>query len=543
MRKTIKQSIFVGALAILFSGVISCEKDFTDLETNVISNTKFSTDQLTVAITLENGNTIESVLSDNITIEPGEYLLGVLESTEYQTIKASIVSQVSIVTGLELIDADTITKYETGTSHIVTTIDTVFIKLPYHATLDLNTSAYLNYTLDSIIGDQSKAHTLNVYQLGTYLNRLDPAEPSQINSFNSNDQAVFEKIGAPLNDELDFLFRPHYETIGQGTTEEKEVFVDTAIVVNRWASTGVLVTKDTILYSATSTIPYPFARIPLNEDEFKEIFLDKYGSSEFESQDAFNNYFRGIVLEATGNEGTLTSFKFNNTTAALNPSIEVYYTNTVVETATNDTIKTFRANDSFPLSGIRAATYDMGPEIAAVSDQVIVQGTAGSEATVDLFGNVDLNANGVSDKIDALRDEELLINDASLTFYVNQDADMSALPYRLYMYKDNESASTLSQIKDTYSEGSFGGFLELDGDGNPEKYTFKITDYISDILSSETDYSPKLKLKVFNATDLAITDTIFRQYNWSPKAITLFNHATAVEGKKAELKISYSKAK
>ena len=35
-------------------------------------------------------------------------------------------------------------------------------------------------------------------------------------------------------------------------------------------------------------------RIPLNEDKFKELFLDKYESSEFESQDAFNDYFRGL---------------------------------------------------------------------------------------------------------------------------------------------------------------------------------------------------------------------------------------------------------
>ena len=68
----------------------------------------------------------------------------------------------------------------------------------------------------------------------------------------------------------------------------------------------------------------PFAAIPLNEDKFKRLFLDKYGSSDFDSQDAFNNYFRGLILEASGNEGSLISFNFNNSVAALRPSIEVF---------------------------------------------------------------------------------------------------------------------------------------------------------------------------------------------------------------------------
>ena len=115
------------------------------------------------------------------------------------------------------------------------------------------------------------------------------------------------------------------------------------------------------------------------------------------------------------------------------------------------------------------------------------------------------------------------------------------------MYKSNEDINPVySHVKDLFTEGSavFGGLLERDSDGKQEKYTFRITDYISDILSGETDYSPSLRLKVANASDLqAISDTVFNNFSWNPKAVTLFNQSAVDESKKIELKISYSEEK
>jgi hypothetical protein len=285
--------------------------------------------------------------------------------------------------------------------------------------------------------------------------------------------------------------------------------------------------------SLTSTIPVPFARIPLNEDKFKELFLDKYGTSDFASQAAFNDYFRGLILEATGNEGSLVSFNFNNTNnVALNPSIEVYYTNTVVKSG-NIILDTIYKNNSFPLSGFRVNTFKMDEKTYPINDEIIIQGTAGSEGAVTLFDQA---------KINELRANNWLINDASLTFYINQSADTTNVPERLYLYKTNGSLNaSFSQVKDANSESTFqgiAGFLQRTSTGVKEKYTFKITDYISDILSGETNYSPTLRIKAFNPTDapIAVTDTIFRNYSWNPKAVTLFNSSASNVTKKAVLK-------
>jgi hypothetical protein len=170
-----------------------------------------------------------------------------------------------------------------------------------------------------------------------------------------------------------------------------------------------------------------------------------------------------------------------------------------------------------------------------------VQGAAGSEGNVTLFNQ---------NKIDELRSKNWLINDATLTLYINQSADTTYAPERLYMYKSDEDAVSprLSQIKDAYSEIGFqgiNGLLVRDSNGKKEKYVFKITDYVSDIISGETTYYPTLKLKTFNPTDLALTptDTIFRKFSWNPKAVTLFNNDAANGDKKSVLKITYSEKK
>ena len=529
MKRFFEKSAYVAALILVFTMVISCETDFTDIGSSIISNTKFDTSSLLVDVEIEN-DSITKVTSDNISFEPGQYLLGVHASTDYEKIEASIISQLLISSSLQVVDDANV--YVSDTT-VVTTIDTVFIKLPYQVTLNDDSDGY---DLDSIIGDPTKAFNLNVYQINKYLSRLNPADPAKINTYNSKDD--FLPTGNALNVTDDFKFLPTALT--------------DSIVVNRWLSNGVLATKDTVTYttSTTSTLKLPFATIPLKEDRIKELFLDKYESSEFDSQDAFNNYFRGIILEATGNEGSLLSLNFNGT---VKPSIEVYYTNTVLTAGA--IIDTIYKNDSFLLSGIRASQYQMedgNDKKYPENENVILQGTAGNEAIVNIFGD-DIDGNGIADKIEELRDRDskLLINDASLTFYINESADITALPHQLYLYKSNEDPTNpvYSLIKDVYTEGltSFGGLLEEDEDGTNKRYTFKITDYISDILSEETNYSPSLRLKVVNQTDLAavtsIADTIFNNYSWNPKAVTLYNHSTTVDGKKAALKISYSEEK
>jgi hypothetical protein len=512
VRNFFKTPSYIAALVVVFLAVISCEEDFTDIGSSIISNTAFSTNSIFVDVEIENSPVTRVITSDfNITDKP-EYLLGVHATADYEKIEASIISQIAIDTGLKLVDKE----YKSDTT-VVTTIDTVFVRVPYRVRLNDEETAY---ELDSIIGNQSKAFNLNIYQSSTYLNSLDPVDPSKLNSYSSDD--VFEKQMpvTALNDPVDFQFIPKV--------------TDTAVIVKRWLSDQNLSRKDTVTFTnSSSLVPLPFGLIPIKEEVFNELFLKKYESAEFASQEAFNDYFRGLILEASGNDGSLISFDFNG---AIKPSIEVYYTNTVLKGG--NIVDTIHKNDRFLLSGIKASTYKMEEKTYPVNNEVKIQGASGSEAAISLFK---------AGEIAALRDQNLLINDASLTLYINQSADISAVPYQLFLYKSDEGINPVySYVKDFYTEGPtfFGGLLERDSDGNPEKYTFRITDYVSDILSGETDYSPVLRLKTINKTDLKIIednrDTVFTNYNWNPKAVTIFNHHEENGIKKLSFKISYS---
>jgi hypothetical protein len=131
------------------------------------------------------------------------------------------------------------------------------------------------------------------------------------------------------------------------------------------------------------------------------------------------------------------------------------------------------------------------------------------------------------------------------------DADI--LPQKLLIYKNLEMNGrvTPTHIEDSYTEfASFGGGLLLDEDGTPERYSFKITDYISNLLDGTAAAVPTLELKVFNkVTDLPVNgsgalDVSVKTYNWNPRAVLLLNGDNTTNGvKKAQLKISYTEKK
>jgi hypothetical protein len=298
----------------------------------------------------------------------------------------------------------------------------------------------------------------------------------------------------------------------------------------------VVYKKDTIRLASNN----PFARIPLDEDKIKQLFVDKYETSDFDSQEAFNQYFKGLFIEASGAEGSLISFNINSASVDLRPSIEIHYTKTILKSGTT-VIDTLQKTNSFSLSSFSNSIYKMTEKTYPADKNIVLQGTAGSIAEVKILDG-DQNNNNIVD-LEELRNKNWLINDASLTFYVNKDIvgyDTISSPYKLFLYKNGD---VNSQIKDLLSEGpaSYGGVRELE-DKKPNKYNFRITDYISDLLGGASSYNPALGLRVFNSIDLPqnAIDTIIKNYNWNPKTVTLLNHFPANGERRARLKISYT---
>lgn len=521
-----KRVIYFVSVIFLLLQIISCEEDFTDIRTNIVGNNDFTTNDTVFSAAISTKD-IESVRADALAIGGvlGQYLLGVYNNQNYEKIEASIITQLDIPFSLflnnEVFGADTT---------VVTTIDTAFIKLPYQATFLGQSGAGPLFNLDSIIGDKTQPFTLNVYRLSSFLNTLNPTNPALQNSFQSNH--VYETFTEKLNFFEDFQLIPR----NQDTVQ---------FVIRRLANNQIYSTDSISLPNSN-----PFLAIPLKKNIIKQEFLDKYNDPEFQSQEAFNNFFRGLLIEATGNNGSLISFSFNTNAIELIPSLEIYYTNTVYRSNGAVIIDTIKKNDSFQFTGVRNNKFVMTPGNALASHQAKVQGTAGSSLKVDLFG-ADTNLNGFPDELDYLRSQNWLINDARLTVYVDKatvGSDTTATPFRMFLFKDGVTSTNQpnqSQILDAITEGinAIDGNLRIGSDRKPDRYVFNLTDYISELAAGRIDYLPSLGIKALNPTDLptTINDTIIRTYSWNPKAVMLLNEMQINGSRKPELKISYSK--
>lgn len=525
LSKYIKIATCIAASMGLLALVVSCEEDFTDIGTSMVSNGEFTTSDTVFQIDIFDKD-IKNVQTDGLAIGGvlGQYLLGVYHNANYKKIEASIISQLAIPQDLSIVDRE----YGLDTT-VVTSIDTVLLRIPYNASLVNSSTTSSDFVLDSIIGDPSTPFTLNVFRLSTFLSILNPEMPAMQNRYFSDH--VYDVYPEKLNFFENMPFKPNR--------------TDTAHFVSRRLNSGVVYDIDTITYFNSN----PSMSIPLKKNKIKELLFDQYKTADFASQETFNNSFRGIKIQAEGEDGSLMSLTFNDNT--LRPSIDIYYTNTVSTNGGTVIVDTIKKNDSFFLSGIRNSAYKMSSNQSSSPDHTAIQGTAGSMAQLKIFGD-ETDQSGIPSDLIALRAKNWLVNDAEITLYVAQEivgSGTKETPSQLFIFKDrfntNSGTSTHRQIIDYTTEGvsRVGGLLQFDDDNNPYSYTFKITDYVSELLSGDSNDLPLLGIRVFNSTDLPISsaDTIVRNYNWNPKAVMLLNQNTLNTAKRPQLKISYSK--
>ena len=552
MKNIFRKSTYFSVFVLVLFVIISCEEEFTDIGTGVVSNAEFSTGEFVLELEITQNN-IASVRADNIDLGLlGEYWLGVYNKPYAKKIAASLVSQLSLASDL-LISESVVDEATT-----VYNLDKVILKMPYTAVLKgVESDGKPKYKLDSILGDASIPTKLEVFRNGTFINRLDPSDPSKGNSFSSD--FVYEEKEL-LTAAAGFTFMP---------SPNDTVFyfnrVDRSLDVN---STTMI--QDSLKLSNSGSLSAPFLAIPLDLVEMKRLFWDKFEDSEFLSSLEFQNYFRGIIVKATGTDGSLVPFDL----APVVPhSIDFFYSKTVSKNSvvTENTTATY----SFNLSNGANSLYNMMPASVPVPNgNFVIQGTAGSSATVKILGvnlaalkvdtpldaileyeDKDANKDGFLDleelasiKDNSINEPGLLVNNASLTFNVDQtkNSEVDILPQNLLIYKNIENSGkiTPTHIEDSYTEPSYyGGLINEDEEKKSVSYNFIITDYISSALNGSIDNFSTLELKVFNSiTDSPVSpggvfDGKVKTYNWNPRSVVLLN------GDKAQLKISYSKKK
>lgn len=505
--KVVRNFKSLGLFALLVLTIASCEKEIESIGVNLVDNNVFSKDILSSAVTTENLN-IERVPSNGIS----QYLLGIYNDNEFGKLKASIITQLNIPTTGEA--------YANGYG-INTSIDYVLINIPYQSTKEENYSdGKPKFSIDSVFGDAETEFKLSVYELKTFLNTLDPNDPSKTAVYYSD--KVFLKGDTELYSG-NFKVNPD----------------DTVAYINRYLADGITVyDKDTLKESDKN----PSIKLPLNKSVIKQLLVDNASNSAFSSQDNFIHYFRGLYIEASeigANNSHLISLNMANA------KMTIYYSKDVDEGDDQDLngngtkgekgVRT-KHNYAFSFGSLKSNYLERDYTVSKQSgaDRLYVQGAAGSIAKINI---VELEGENLTN----LRSKNWLINDASLTLFVDQNASSNIVPEQLFIYNYEDN----SQILDMLTEGpsKVSGLLVRDEDGKPYKYVFKITDYISELLkSSETDEVVTLGIKVYNPTDVptAVTDLKIKDVSWSPKGVVLYNHSATAGDKKVKFEISYT---
>ncbi len=513
--KIVNSIKYIGLFTLVLFSIIACEKDFENVGVGLVDNNLFTPDVETFEVIAYNENSGNNRV-DAIPL----HLIGVYNHKDFGLLKSSFIGQLNLA---EIKFSDNMS------------IDAVVLDIPYYANvLEKNSDGKPNFELDSIIGNKEVEFNLKVYELGTFLNSLDPVDPSKSKKYYSDETYTRKALLYSGN------FQPNKN--------------DTVLYVDRRFLDGDINTVDD-----TDTIKkensLPSIKIPLDNDFFKNNFLNQENSGVFDSSDNFKNYFRGLVIDADGTDGVMMQLAMSNAT------VTIYYSNIVLtnETATTgdlngdgDTddeevpVKT-KQSTTFSLNGLNTSQYTRdyttsntnilerfnNPDKVNGEDKLYVQGAAGSITVLDLFNGIDLNE---------IREKNWLINEASLTLYVDNPAD-TIIPNKLYLYKYDYN----SQILDATTEGFIDGILKKDEDNKPEKYEFLITDYISEILNNDGEALNinKLAIKAYNLRDnpLNISDTLMRNYSWDAKGVVLKgNNLPITDAKRLKLEIFYTKS-
>ncbi|UVD80943.1 DUF4270 domain-containing protein [Myroides albus] len=143
--------------------------------------------------------------------------------------------------------------------------------------------------------------------------------------------------------------------------------------------------------------------------------------------------------------------------------------------------------------------YESAPNKELGDDKLFVTGGGeGSIAVIELFKENDFA------ELKALREQNVLINDAFLTVYTDEASMAGQInPERLYLYNFDSTSNIPDFIADAAtSKPIYGGAFEKGGEDSKKaknSYTFRIKDHIQNLIKSKTLVSPKLAISASNS--------------------------------------------
>ena len=503
-----KSFLKISSLLFLFVLLISCDKDFNSLDSDVIGDDHFDLvydEASLVAYSKATG----VVQTNNLPLNA----LGIYKNDFFGTTKAHFVTQVELGS-------------ENPSFGFNPIIDSVYLYVPYFVDSDVTTetSGERIYNLDSIYGNaEAGKFRLKVLENGYYLRDFDPADNLQTSQkyFNDDKATKIDPFkGSELlnnssniaqNDEFYFSKKELYiyKTNGAG------LYVD--------SNGAVLSDQNNVTLRVIKERKTPGMWLDLKNSFFQQKILDAASTANLFSNNAFKNYFRGLLFEVeeiNPDQGALAVLDFSKAELKIlyKAASEAVSVENPTPTRTRRTFSlkmgynastTLRNNSINLLEYNNSTEYDAGlagsNEVLG-SDRLYVKGGNGSVAFIDLFTPTELETlrNNVATK-------NWLVNDARLTFYVDKTAmtnvPKTSEPERIYIYDATNNLVLVDYTFDSSSSANlknskvvFGGMIQRETTGPKKgiKYTIRLTEHIKRILKADSngEYQDNIKIGV-----------------------------------------------
>lgn len=482
----------VFSLTLIVTFLASCDKDFNDIGTDVIGEDHFLVDKYTGATVVAYDKATGVVQSNNLPVNP----LGIYNNPVFGTTKAAFVTQLEM-------DA-TYIGVDFGNNVV---IDSVYMSIPYFSTKTATAASGAGtYELDSIYGGGRM--NLKVYENGYFLNDLDPASGFEDAQKFFNDDTNIESYkrgalsdadgtsvlnGAPLNNSSNSGENNHFGI----------------------SSSEIVLTETDENDEETVTRSAPAMRLHLNKDFFKKKIIDA-PEEKLANNANFRDYFRGLYFQMedddTGDGTSLVMMDFSKGNVNI-----AYKEDKTIRNKANTADSIIRVVKKFVLNlkgntvSLQQHADNTGDYSAALSatnttvgdEKLYVKGGQGSIAVIDLFGP-DNDNNGVADELEVMRNQNWLINEANLTFYVDRatmksdegtGVEKPNEPERLYLYDLTNKRPLYDYATDgtTYSAKPKLGKVVHDGIIQREdvkdrgvKYRIRITNHLRNLIRNDS---------------------------------------------------------
>lgn len=463
-------------LVLIFGfSVISCDSTYNEVGSDIVGDTSFEFGTPVSYDVLAFNKGLGPVDSKNLPVNA----LGIYKNPVFGVTKANFATQVQLAVTNPTFDAA-----------LSPEIDSVYLTIPYFSTKTaVDQDGVGTYKLDSIYGPDDAFFDLKVYESGYYIRDIDPTSTTQsAQSYYTNQNADFDAAKRELlndspadNQNTAFFF-------SNSEYNELTTSVDGVESLTRKA---------------------PAMRLKLNNDFFKRKIFDDVNGNLL-NNNIFKNYFRGLYfkVDQSGSlPGNLALLNFKGGSITISyKQYESVPDNDPLTPLPDKVQKSIVLNLAGNSVSLLEQTeipdaYNNAINGSSTDGKLYLKGGAeGSMAVVKLFTNGELAV--LRDKY---QQNKLIVNDASLTFYIDNSTMSSAYePNRIYLYDiknkrpliDYYTDQYSNSLKPKYSKNVHGGIISKQSDGRGTKYKIRITNHIRNLIKYADSTNVELGLVV-----------------------------------------------